>query len=204
MCVVDLVDAFQYLKVRQPTTKKAANWVDNNHSVSQFEAILQNKLHLDQKALAPLQSADCVDINRFQTSVTIHQLVKAYDLYLVSMGYLTDQIRKTTNIFSNIFADIASRRVTDHTAPPGLLKYIIVRHPGRGNLMQLHRQPPFTIPAGLSGLCMTPQTSRSRFVSAKRLRMSPNSTLTETPRQANSRPATFDLLSEHDSDEVTM
>ena len=190
--ILDLTNLINCLNIRQIPNQNENKWLENYQSVHQLEVILQNQIHMNQQALKPLQAADCVDINRFQTSTLVHQLTRAYDLYLLANSFMIQQFTTTNTIFSKLFADISTRRVSDTTGPPCLLKYAMVRHPGHGSLIQLCKQDPLPTP-GHSGIP----------VAAKKPRIGTNSgTLvtvndtTESGEGPNSRAATLDLLSE--------
>ena len=198
--IIDLVELFKHLKIRQVPPIPKHRWTQTNQSVEQLEVILQNKIHRDLTLISPLKSVACVDINRFQTSVIVHQILKAYDLYILNNSYILDQLHRNATMFSALISDLAHRRITDNSATPAILKYVLVRCPGRGNLTQLCPQKPLMsvhrplLQSGSSGVV----TSICR-IGCKRsaggagiARDGSDTTLDVTP--ANSLAATFDLL----------
>ena len=191
--LLDTVQLFSHLKVRQLPKPPTQPWLNVNQSVNQLETILQNKIDLDLRTISSLQNIDCVDVNRFHTSPLVHQLIKAYDLYILNTGFMVSQFQKSASILSEIINKIACHRVGEVQLCPELLKYIIVRHPGRGSLVQLQPQAP-VMPRGTSGLYLTgsnmsPQTKRKRPQEQSAIGSDNDNTL-----GANNRPATFDLL----------
>ena len=195
--VIDLVALFSHLRVRQVPVPPQQPWVEVDQSVAQLETIIQNKIHLDLRALESLQQTNCVDINRFQTSPIVHQLIKAYDLYIVNTGFIVKQFHQSAQILSNIIHRIAQRKTDDPINCPEILKYIITRHPGRGNLLQLQQQKPI-IPGGVSGAAVAGVDPDVPVKKRPRLTSNRESVLMDTDQGANSRPATFDLLTDSD------
>ena len=188
--LLDTVQLFSHLRVRQLPNPPTQPWLNVNQSVNQLETILQNKIDLDMRTIRSLQKVDCVDINRFHTSPVVHQLVKAYDLYILNTGFMVEQFQKSASILSEIISKIACHRVGETKLCPELLKYIIVRHPGRGSLVQLQPQAPI-IPRGTSGLYLTESTPQ---IKRKRLQDRSSIATDDDPTTANDRAATFDLL----------
>lgn len=196
--LVDIVDLFSNLKIRQIQPPAEQPWLHPHPSINQLETIIQNKIHMDLKTIDSLRQMGCVDINRFQTSSIVHQLTRVYDLYILNVGIMVDQFHRNAEILSDIAAKIARRRIGSNEEHPSLLKYILVRQPGRGNLIQLQNQCPL-IPRGTSGFCITSPPSNGKRKSELEDSMTsahkyPASDLDDSMSGANSRPATFDLL----------
>lgn len=203
--IIDFVSFFGHLRTRQNTTTVDAPWLQQGQPIHQLEAIMTNRIHMDLKALQPLITANCIDINRFQTSILVHQMVRAYDLYTVSTSYLVNQFSKNAQIFTKLLTSIANHKDVNNLAVPGILKYILVRHPGRGSLTQLQPQQPI-LRSGLSGLAASrstsvfsagapPSTSSRKRITREDDGLPTKPVLSEDDdMKANSREATFDLL----------
>ena len=196
--LVDVVELFSHLKIRQIKPPTERPWLHPHPSINQLETIIQNKIHMDLKAVDSIRQMGCIDINRFQTSSIVHQLTRTYDLYVLNVGVMVDQFHRNAELLSDIAAKVARRRIDNNVRCPRLLNYILVRQPGKGNLLQLQDQHPI-ISRGLSGFCV----EGSKFNGKRKLGDNesevvqpkcPSSNLDDSMSGPNSRPATFDLL----------
>ena len=133
--IIDLVALFDCHKIRKISTE-SSHWLNNDHSVRAFTALIQNKIQDDVQNAEQLQNGSYITINRNSPSTLVQQLTRVYDLYLLNSSYLIDQRKKTAQFFLKTVQDVANRRVDD-SIPTSLLKYIIARHSTKGNLINM-------------------------------------------------------------------
>ena len=133
--IIDLVALFDCHKIRKLPIEPS-HWLNNDHSIRTFTALIKNKIQTDVTNAEQLQKGSHISINRTNPSTLVQQLTRVYDLYLLSSSYLVDQRKKNAEFFLKLVHDVANRRV-DPSAPTSLMKYIIARHSTKGNLIDM-------------------------------------------------------------------
>ena len=191
--ILDLVSLFDCLKIRHQRTGQT-HWLNNSHSIKTYAAIIQNKIATDTETVNRIRNTAHLIVNRDNPSTLVQEMSRVHDLYMLSSNYLLTQRQKNAEFFCKLIQEVANRRV-DPSVPKSILNYVIIRHPTRGNLINMI--PHKRLKIGTTGAIITePYPIKWRLdVPTVNRNLTASDTQNETTQDAaNNLECTFDQL----------